>query len=268
MARLLPNGMFIGSMSNVSAYKRHDSDKIIIRTKGGPTKRKIKTSPAFEETRKNNMEFGGRASTTSQLLIVFDYLHPIADYNLAGPLISLLKPIQELDTENPKGKRNVLISRNPRLLEGFNINRKHPFEWMILNPVESSLSKETFSGQVEFPALIPGVNFRLPDANYPVYRFTVVLAIIPDMFCGKHKYYPPLELDIRTIRHINSEWFSVPAGSAPQKLEVQLPDKPTLQETSSYSLMLAAGVSFGRFNAAGGVDPVKYVGCGKIVGMI
>src|SRR4051812_15148114 len=116
MAKLLPNFMFTGSMSNLSAYKRRDSDKIILRMKGGPTKRKIKTSPNFGETRKNNKEFGGRSTTSGNLLDAFLYLDPVKDYNIAGPLNSLLKSIQELDTENEKGKRHVLISRNPRLL--------------------------------------------------------------------------------------------------------------------------------------------------------
>src|SRR5689334_9870332 len=122
MARLLPNFMFTGSMSNMSAYKRHDSDKIILRTKGGPSKQKVKTSPSFEVTRKNNKEFGGRASTTARILRVFEYLKPIIDYNVTAQMISLLRAIQELDTEHERGQRNVLISKNPRLLEGFNLN--------------------------------------------------------------------------------------------------------------------------------------------------
>ena len=264
MAKLLPNFMFTGSMSNLTAYKRHDSDKIILRSKGGPTKQKIQTSPAFEETRKNNKEFGGRASATSRLLTAFEYLKPITDYNIAGPLISLLRPIQALDTESEKGKRHVLISRNPRLIEGFNLNRKNSFDTMIRNPVDWSISRENFSARIEFPALIPGINFLLPDGNHPVYRLVTVLALIPDFFYEEPKYKPLQELNYRRIIRMQSDWFSVPVGSAPQHLELQL---PILTLPPSFSIMLAAGISFGKFNSAGNVDPVKYVGCAKIVGM-
>src|ERR1044072_5056595 len=154
MAKLHPNFMFTGTMSNIIAYKRHDSDKIILRAKGSPTKHQMKTAPAFEEARKNNMEFGGRATTTSRLLRAFEYLKPIQDYNTAGPLISLLRAIQALDTDNEKGRRHVLISRNPGLLEGFNLNKKNPFETMVRNPLNWSISKENYSASIEFPALI------------------------------------------------------------------------------------------------------------------
>jgi hypothetical protein len=264
MAKLLPNFMFVGTMSNVSAYKRHDLDKIILRTKGGPTKQKIKTSPVFEETRMNNKEFGGRSAAAARLLLPLDYLKPIADYNIAGPLNSVLRHIQQLDTDSKKGQRHVLISHNPRLLEGFNLNRKAPFDVMIRNPASCSISKETFSARVEFPALIPGINFNLPDGHYPVYQLVAVLAVIPDMFYENGKYRPSEDMeDFKVIRK-ESSWFPVSAGSALQQLELQL---PVLREVGPFSLMLAAGVRFGRYNAIGGVDPVKYLGCGKIVGM-
>jgi hypothetical protein len=265
MAKLLPNFLFTGSMANMSAYKRRDSDKIILRTKGGPSKEKIETSPSFEVTRKNNKEFGGRATATSRLLMALNYCKPVTDYNIAGPLISLLRPIQALDTDSEKGTRHVLISRNPRLLEGFNFSKKHPFELMVRTPIEWTLSRETFNAQIEFPELIPGINFTLPDGNYPVYRLFASLAIIPDMFYGEVKYAPlPEHTYHRQVRTV-SDWFPVVSGSEIQKLELQL---PVFTGPSSYSLMLSAGVCFGNYNAAGTVDVVKYVGCGKIVGMV
>jgi hypothetical protein len=266
MAKLLPNFMFVGSMANVSAYRRKDSEKIILRTKGGPSKQKIKTSPKFEETRKNNKEFGGRATTSSRLLTVFEYLKPISDYNVAGPINSLLRPIQALDTDSPFGERNVLISRNPKLLEGFNINKRHPFEGMVQNPVNWSINKEAFTATIEFPALIPGINFFLPEGNFPVYQMIAVIAIIPDMFYEKHKYRPLPEHQYQRVKRKLSGWFPVSAGSAPLQMELQLDEKvATLPQ--GFSLLLAAGISFGRTNAAGEVEPAKYIGCGKIVGM-
>lgn len=64
MAQITQGLAFTGSISNLSAYKMRGSDKIILRTKGGPSKNMIKKSPRFEITRRLNVEFGGRATAT------------------------------------------------------------------------------------------------------------------------------------------------------------------------------------------------------------
>ena len=37
-----------GSIADVSMYKMHGSDKVVVRTKGGPSKNQIETKPQFE----------------------------------------------------------------------------------------------------------------------------------------------------------------------------------------------------------------------------
>jgi hypothetical protein len=64
---------FTGSLYNISACKRKDRDTIIIRSKGGPSKRMIKSHPSFEMTRRNNKEFGGRSTASKCIRRV---LHP------------------------------------------------------------------------------------------------------------------------------------------------------------------------------------------------
>ncbi len=61
MAQLIGNIQVTGSLDNLSFYKMRGSDKIIVRKKGGPTRKQVKKSPKFENTRRNNMEFGGRS---------------------------------------------------------------------------------------------------------------------------------------------------------------------------------------------------------------
>jgi hypothetical protein len=268
MAHLTSQIEFVGPVGGLSFYKRRDSDKIIIRSKGGASKEKIKTSERFVRVRRNNMEFGARSSATRQIRRAIEPLKFIADYNFTGYLNSLLKPIQLLDTVSDKGKRNVYISRNPHLLEGFNLNRKSPFESMIINPVQYSLYKDSFSGFVEFPALLPGNNFILPQGNYPYYRFVMTIGFIPDMI-----YNPDFNKNYRAESkeqeynpaQIKSDWFPVAVGSASTKLEVQL--KPPQELPAHFSLMMAAGVCFGKIARDGSVEPVKYVGCAKILAM-
>jgi hypothetical protein len=52
-------------------------------------------------------------------------IKPLSDYNISGPLNSALKSIQEMDTVSGLGKRNIGLSKNPRLPEGFQLNRRN-----------------------------------------------------------------------------------------------------------------------------------------------
>ena len=109
MAKLEGDIQFTGSLNNLSAYKMRGSDKIILRKKGGPTKKQIKHSKNFENTRRNNMEFGGRAMAAAAIK---HCLHPfgfLADHNITATLNALLGAIQKMDTTSGWGKRHVLL---------------------------------------------------------------------------------------------------------------------------------------------------------------
>src|SRR5688572_12822487 len=110
------NFEFTGSIGNFSYYKRHDMDKVIVRTKGGPSREKVRHSPDFENTRRNNKEFAGRSRATMYIKRGLDTLVSLADYNIAGYLNARLKPVQDLDATNEWGKRSVLLSKNPGIL--------------------------------------------------------------------------------------------------------------------------------------------------------
>ena len=87
-----------GSLANVSIYKRQDSDKVIVRSKGGPTKKQIKTKPEFEKLRQNNSEWSGCAKMGRQIRISFRAMNRLEDYPVTGALNSICKQIQKMDT--------------------------------------------------------------------------------------------------------------------------------------------------------------------------
>ncbi len=58
MAIIKPPFEIVGSIRGVSFYKQYGSDKVIMRTKGGATKQKIKTSPKFANLRLHQTEWG------------------------------------------------------------------------------------------------------------------------------------------------------------------------------------------------------------------
>lgn len=260
MAQINSPFSFTGSLQNLSAYKRRGSDKIILRTKGGATKVKIKTSPNFEITRRYNSEFGGCSNACKWIR---EMLHPfkqVTDFNLVGPINSLLKGIQVLDTESELGQRQVQLSRNPRLLEGFNFNRTHLFESIVQNPVYHTLNKASLQAMVNIPALLPDVNFT-PPGNLPLYRFMVSLSIIPDWLYTDRGYRMNGDYSEADPVHKYTDWFQTGNGSPSLHLELQLPNKPV---ADSYSCMLALGIGFGMMKYDL-IQPVKYMGGGKIV---
>ena len=157
MGRMKQGFDVTGTVGKISIYNVRGSDEPIVRTKGGPTKRMVKTRKSFATTRRNNSEFGGRARMTRQVMSILRPMKYLGDYNLAGPLNSLFIPIQALDTVSEHGQRNIELTKNPGLLAGFNLNRRTPFSAIITNSTEYTISKETLTVTVTFPALIPGV---------------------------------------------------------------------------------------------------------------
>lgn len=133
--------------------------------KGDPSREQIKDSPGFELTRRNNKEFGGRATAARKVKRILQPIQFLADYNFTGPLNALLKPVQEMDTKSEFGQRNILLSENPRLREGFTLNRRFVFDSIVRNTVFYTFSKESLQGTIDIRALVPDLNFVAPG-NY------------------------------------------------------------------------------------------------------
>ena len=262
MAKQEPGVGFTGSLHNIPAYKRKDMDAVIIRSKGGPSKRMIRSLPSFEMTRRNNQEFGGRSTAGKWIRRVLYPLKPLSDHNISAPLNAMLKPIQQMDSLSEPGKRNIGLSKNPRLLEGFQLNRRNLFESVLRNPLSFTLSKEEMKADLEIPELIPGNNF-FPVDQYPVYRWQVVLGVIPDLFFDEKKgYQPDKNFEGLPPSRFETEWWAVKTGAASRIIELSLPY--AIAAGGSFSLMLAAGISFGTLRSSG-AEQVRYAGSGKIL---
>jgi hypothetical protein len=260
MAQLIGNVLFTGSIENLSAYKMRGSDKIIIRKKGGPTKKQIKHSPKFDLTRRNNKEFGGRAKAATLIKRILHPLMFLADYNITGPLNALLQPIQQMDTHNEKGKRNILLTKNPRLLEGFTLNRRYLLDSIVRTPVSCTIQKQKVI--VDLPQLLPDINFVVPG-NYPFYQFIAVAGLVPDLYVTEHGYQPKVERDYIT-EYTQSDWLPVNTLAPAGKLIVKgLP----LQKPDTCSNMVALGIAFGTMKGQE-IEPVKYIGGAKVIGVV
>ncbi|WP_315823624.1 hypothetical protein [Paraflavitalea speifideaquila] len=61
--------------------------------------------------RRNNAEFSGRSTMGKWIRRVLHAQLPMADYNISGPLASLLTIVQRLDTHAEIGKRTIRCRR-------------------------------------------------------------------------------------------------------------------------------------------------------------
>ena len=264
MAKLPKGGFeFTGSIGNLSAYKRIDMDRTIIRTKGGPSKEKIRRQPSFDVTRRNNSEFGGRSRFAGWILMGLDPLRPLSDYNMASAFNALLTPVQLMDTGSELGQRSIELSKAPAALQGFPFNRRNVFEAVVRSSLSFTVSKEERRAELELPELITGRNF-FPVDTYPVFRWQAALCAVPDLFCkGGGKYHPAGKFEPYNAGHYAGDWQPCGAGAQGTSIELGL---PYAVEGEAFSLLLAVGIAFGVVRAGGG-EAVKYAGSGKVVGV-
>jgi hypothetical protein len=262
MAKLEGNIQITGSLDNLSFYKMRGSDKIIVRKKGGPSRKQVKQAPEFEQTRRNNSEFSGRARAAAYIKQLLTPMRFLADYNITAPLNALLKPIQKMDTESEWGQRNIIISKNARLLEGFSINRRYQLDSIVRTPVLYSIQNQQII--IDIPNLLPGLNFISPG-NYPWYQFIATAGWVPDIYYkdDAYGYRPKGDYNFEALTE-STNWLPVNAPAAASKLTINgLPE----EKPDDHCMLIAIGISFGSMQG-NDIFPVKYVGAGKVIGMV
>lgn len=257
---------FTGRLGSVSAYRMRGIDRIILRTKGGASKNQIKTSPAFDMTRRYISEFGGCSAMGACVRRALGTQKALADYNISGPINAILKVVQKNDTVSDLGRRAIVLSKNMRLLEGFSLNRRTPLDNILRTTANVGLSREMRTAHITLPALLPGINF-FPPNSYPMFSIQAVLAVVPDFaFDEQLKRYAP------QAGYVNSfapqvgvtEWFPAQAGSPETTLALH---ENSLPPDDGYSLMLSLGICFGVVEANGSVKQVKQMGAAKVIAL-
>src|SRR5579862_7714766 len=163
---ILTGGLpIIGSLQGLSTYKMRGSDKIVVRSKGGATKKQIQKLASFEPTRNLNAEWKGVTTAALNIRRGLNALKSLADYNISGPLNALVKKIQSMDTVNPKGKRSIMLSHYPDFISSFSYNRQTLFDSVIRQPLTVTVDKTTGIIDFEVPSLQQNINFFSDPRN-------------------------------------------------------------------------------------------------------
>ncbi|MBL0741466.1 hypothetical protein [Chryseolinea lacunae] len=257
---------FTGRLGNVSAYRMRGSDKIILRARGGASKDQIRTSPAFATPRRYMAEFGGCSAMGARVRRALGAQKALADFNISGPINAMLKVVQKNDLVSDLGRRTITLSKNVRLLEGFSLNRRAPFDSILRTTTNVALSREMRTAHIMVPALLPGINFS-PPKNYPMFRIQAVLAVVPDFaFNEDLGRYAPQAGYVNSFapQHAVTEWNPAQSGSAETTLALH---ESLVPPDEGYSLMLSLGICFGVVQANGVVEQVKHAGAAKVIAL-
>ena len=151
-----------GSLDDVNFYKTEDGYQM--RTKGGVSKSRIQSDPAFERTRENNNEFGSSA-TSGKILrrAIIDLVSNAKDNKLASRVTQVMTQVKNFDLTSIRGQRNVAVGiatpEGKIPLRGFNFNRKSTLSEVLL----SDYSLDTATGEVVITNFVPSQKLTVPE---------------------------------------------------------------------------------------------------------
>jgi hypothetical protein len=263
MGTLHGNLSFTGSISNISAYTMRGHDKVILRTKGGASKKHIQTLPTFESTRNLNNEWKVVVMAAGKIRRGLNGLKPLAGYNISGPLNALVKKIQVSDTVNPKGKRSILFSQQPDFISSFNYNKQNLFDAQIRQPLTINIDKSSGAADVEIPLLQPSVNF-FPHPHYAYFRIVLSMAAISDYIYNETSgKYGAIRASLPTYKPTFSQW--APSNIPQPSASFHYTPANTFLPGPDMILVFGAGIQYGMPGADGSIQPVPYVGAARII---
>ena len=255
----LPVGYSIGSHS---IYKMKGCSHLVVRAKGGPSKKMLKKSPVFEGVRKHNKEFGASSLASGYIQRAIYAVKHLADHNISGQLMGMAKIIQNMDINNEHGKRSILFSAHPHILDGFGFNNDHPFDSVIKSPPAYTISRDNLMAKIVLPDLIPGVNFT-PIPKAALYRIILCFGVIPDVVRGQYQYEPASSAMGFFPNQVQTGWASTAIMRKREELIIQLSELSNFDDTGS--LILSIGIEFATRMTAEIIKPMKNMGCGKIL---
>jgi hypothetical protein len=257
-----PGQGFRGKVGGLSFYKMRGVDGTIVRNTSGNTKEKIQSDPNLDLIKRANSEFAGRSLASKYLRQALVRQKPMADYNIAGPLTALTKPVQALDTVSPFSKRNIILSAHPHFLKGFSLNKKNTFDSVIRYPVVATIDRETLSAKVQFPELMPGINF-VPPVKNPYYSLRVTLGVMPDIVYREDRYEPVhRDYPENNLTYVDTPWFPLLKGSAALEVDIQHDQFPP---DTNFTLVLAVGIRYGILTGIDEIAQAPYIGSAKVL---
>lgn len=265
MARVKGMQKIVGGLANASFYTIQGGDQVYVRMKGGPSKRAIKTKPQFEKLRRNNNEWKGCTMMGKMLRESYHKLNFLEDYPAIGSLNGLAKKIQNLDTISEHGNRGLYLSKQREIILGFSFSKKQVFENVLRMPLTMDLQRDTGIAKIRVPAFDASDHlYNFP--NQPFFRLHFFLWYASDVEYLQEdqkygiKIYPYNDGNDYFV----TDWISTTGSMNAMNIELNC-IFPECDLPDAFTMVLSAGVEFGKANESGVISGVKYCGCGKIM---
>lgn len=262
MGKQTSNFGFTGSIGNVSAYTVGESQQVYIRSKGGPSKNRIKNDPAFELVRKNNSEFSVCTQLTRSVKRAMFPIRKFGDYNYSPIINGIMRFMIQRDTNYELGKRGALFSSHGAILEGFDLNKYHLFTSVIRPSILYKIDYNNGSATVELPALLKDVHF-FPDWPQPLFRMVATLGVLNDWHHDGRQYTQVAPLPNIPCAYAPTNWHSAAQPYAGETLTLQLGE--LWQPAPSRSLMLSIGLEMATPVTNQLIKPTHKKSCAKIL---
>ena len=255
-----------GSVSGLSFYTRRDSDKVIMRTKGGANADKIKKLPQYEGFRNQQKEWSGCTKLVSAIRMALGGLHRAADYNITATLNGVANKMQKAHSEGEKGMRPVLLSSYTHWIAGFNFNRRQVFNSVLGVSLQSGIDRDALKGTVSFPYINTATDLQ-NLRSLPYFRLIIALGTVSDMaYDANSSDYRSLVPEIHGASFVTeSAWFPAVGVVQPFELTVEMPERLKAHLQSAVSVLLTVAVEFGSVGYDGQPAAVKYAASGKIL---
>lgn len=256
-----------GSIKGISFYSIAGSDKVIMRTKGGPSKARMATGKEFEKLRKHQTEWAACVLFARAVRGAVGDLYRMSDFNLSPVWTGMGKSLLKLDTVGEVGKRALLLSTYKQALEGFNFNRNHPYSSILRVSHVYEMNRATLQATVTFPRINTAMDL-VNLQHLPYFRLVVSLGTVSNIV------FAPVALSNYTPTNDQLQGYSVSAASMwfstndrlpEQVMQVAFEERFQHLLTEDITLLLSIGVEFGNVGFGGEIVEVKRAGYAKIV---
>jgi hypothetical protein len=152
-----------GTLQGMSFYKTKNGESLI-RKKGGVSKKRIMSDPAFQRTRENGVEFSHTAKMGQLLRRAVSNLVSLAqDNRMNSRLVKAMSLARNADTTSTRGNRKVWIglatAAGKNALKGFDFNANSS----LLSVFKGQPILDIATGEVEIANLIPSKGIHAPE---------------------------------------------------------------------------------------------------------
>lgn len=153
---------FEGTLDGMTFYKSTDGH--LVRTKGGVSKSRIMSDPAYIRTRENMSEFSSVAQSGKLLRnSLGSLLRRGKDPRTSSRLMGLLSKVKNLDASSARGLRvvsqGIASAEGKTLLQGFDFNKRAHLSQVLHTPFDL----DTITGTLEIANFIPNEHIHMPE---------------------------------------------------------------------------------------------------------